>query len=79
MCEMSKNLDGYFIDLMSGKYIINPLEPKLWDVTGSDDEDDPDAPETFRQHSRLSQHISFLKDFSAPIRTSLTATSTPSN
>ena len=63
MCEMSKNLDGYFIDLMSGKYIINPLEPKLWDVTGSDDEDDPDAPETFRQHSRLSQHISFLKDF----------------
>lgn len=63
MSEMSKNLGGYFIDLMSGKYIINPLEPKLWDVTGSDDEDDPDAPETFRQHSRLSQHISFLKDF----------------
>ena len=63
LCELSKNLDGYFIDLMSGKYIINPLEPKLWDVTGSDDEDDPDAPETFRQHSRLSQHISFLKDF----------------
>lgn len=63
MSEMSKNLDGYFIDLMSGKYIINPLEPKLWDVTESEDEDDPDAPETFRQHSRLSQHISFLKDF----------------
>ncbi len=63
MCEMSRKLDGYFVDLMSGKYIINPLEPKLWDVTGSEDEDDPDAPETFRQHSRLSQHISFLKDF----------------
>lgn len=57
---ISRNLGGCFIDLMSGRYIINPLEPKLWDVDG---EDDPDAPEAFRQHSRLSQHISFLKDF----------------
>ena len=37
-----------------------PLEPKLWDVDG---EDDPEAPAAFREHSRLSQHISFLKDF----------------
>ena len=58
--DISRNLGGCFIDLMSGRYIINPLEPKLWDVDG---EDDPDAPEAFRQHSRLSQHISFLKDF----------------
>ena len=58
--DISQNLGGCFIDLMSGRYIINPLEPKLWDVDG---EDDPDAPEAFRKHSRLSQHISFLKDF----------------
>jgi len=48
------------VDLMSGRYRINPLEPKLWDVDG---EDDPEAPAAFREHSRLSQHISFLKDF----------------
>lgn len=60
---LSRNLNGCFIDLMSGRYIINPLEPKVWDVDGEDDEDDEDAPATFRQHSRLSQHISFLKDF----------------
>ncbi|MFI3255663.1 VirB4 family type IV secretion system protein [Chakrabartyella piscis] len=59
--ELAENLDGCFIDLMSGEYIINPLEPKTWDEgNGSDDED---APITFRQKTKLSQHISFLKDF----------------
>ena len=33
------------------------------DEPDNDPNDDPKAPETFRQHSRLSQHISFLKDF----------------
>ena len=95
--DISRNLGGCFIDLMSGRYIINPLEPKLWDIEvsieaqrsgfdggrsrsgmselsptggsegyeacGDEGEDDSDAPEAFRQHSRLSQHISFLKDF----------------
>ena len=60
LVDLSRNLGGCFIDLMSGRYIINPLEPKLWDVDG---DDDPDAPEAFRKHSQLSQHISFLKDF----------------
>ena len=60
LMDLSANLGGCFIDLMSGRYIINPLEPKLWDVDG---EDDPEAPEAFRKHSRLSQHVSFLKDF----------------
>ena len=46
---------------MSGKYLINPLEPKTWDEAGSPE--DLDAPQTFRIRSRLSQHISFLKDF----------------
>ena len=58
--ELTENLGGCYIDLMSGKYIINPLEPKAW----SDDTDiDEDAPEAFRKSTRLSQHISYLKDF----------------
>ena len=60
MGELCANLGGCFIDLMTGQYRINPLEPKVWDVDG---EDDPEAPEAFRERSRLSQHISFLKDF----------------
>lgn len=97
LVDLSRSLGGCFIDLMSGRYIINPLEPKVWDVDGEDKGapieaqrsgfdgerspsgmselsplggsegygawDDDDAPATFRQHSRLSQHISFLKDF----------------
>ena len=47
---------------MSGQYRINPLEPKVWDV-GGEGESEPDAPLAFRQKTRLSQHISFLKDF----------------
>ena len=93
---LCKELDGCFADIMSGQYIINPLEPKMWDIGdpieaqrsgfdwerrssemselpasgGSegygacdDEEDDPDAPAAFRQRTRLSQHVSFLKDF----------------
>ncbi len=60
LMDLCQNLGGCFIDLKSGRHIINPLEPKLWDVDG---DDDPEAPEAFRKHSRLSQHISFLKDF----------------
>ena len=89
MGELCGKLGGCFIDLMSGKYRINPLEPKLWDMggeemgapieaqqSGSDGErrssgmsegygacDDEDAPAAFSERSRLSQHISFLKDF----------------
>lgn len=60
LVDLCANLGGCFIDLMSGQYRINPLEPKIWDIGG---EDDPGAPEAFRQKTRLSQHISFLKDF----------------
>lgn len=60
LVDLCKNLGCCFVDLMSGQYIINPLEPKVWDVDG---EDDPEAPAAFRKRSRLSQHISFLKDF----------------
>ena len=59
--ELTLNLGGCFIDLMSGEFIINVLEPKSWDETG--DPKDTEAPQAFRQTSKLSQHISFLKDF----------------
>ncbi len=59
--ELVKNLGGCFIDLMNGQYIINPLEPKTWNEGES--LDDTDAPQAFCQSTKLSQHISFLKDF----------------
>ncbi|PKM93090.1 MAG: type VI secretion protein, partial [Firmicutes bacterium HGW-Firmicutes-1] len=59
--ELADNIGGCFVDLMSGEYMINPLEPKTWDEGGSPQ--DKDAPIAFRQATKLSQHISFLKDF----------------
>ena len=60
LIDLCHNLGGCFVDLMDGRYRINPLEPKAWSV---DTEEDETAPETFRQRTLLSQHISFLKDF----------------
>ncbi len=64
--DLTNALGGSYIDFLSGKYIINILEPKIW----SDEEDaaktaqdDSDAPAAFRKATRLSQHIAFLKDF----------------
>ena len=47
--DLTRNLGGCYIDLMSGEYIINPLEPKLWDDASGPE--DPDAPQTFRIRS----------------------------
>ncbi len=58
--ELTLNLGGCFIDLMSGEYIINVLEPKTWDDGSNTDED---APQAFKSKTKLSQHISFLRDF----------------
>ena len=72
-CDLCSNLGGTYIDMMSGEFMINPLEPKAW----SDDKKvAEDSPETFRKVTRLSQHISYLKDFSEPIKTSQTPKST---
>lgn len=60
LIDLCNSLGGCFVDLMSGQYRINPLEPKLWD--DGDGDADEDAPAAFRKASRLSQHISFLKD-----------------
>ena len=66
--ELAENLGGSFIDLMTGEYMINVLEPKSWDdnplerETG-DELDEGYVPEAFLQSSRLDQHISFFKDW----------------
>lgn len=58
--DLCSNLGGTYIDMMSGEFMINPLEPKAWsDGERSTD----DSPEPFRKVTRLSQHISYLKDF----------------
>ena len=59
--DLCNNLGGCYLDFMSGEYIINPLEPKEW--SDSVGEVDQEAPEAFRKATRLSQHISYLKDF----------------
>ena len=46
--------------MMSGEYMINPLEPKAW---SDGEKSTDDSPEAFRKVTRLSQHISYLKDF----------------
>ena len=60
--ELTEALGGCYIDFMSGKYIINPLEPKSLGEY-DDDEDVTDEPEAHRKVTRLSQHIAYLKDF----------------
>ena len=70
--EICTNLGGCYIDFLSGKYIINPLEPKSFGTGGEDNDNDMNerelgagsaCPEAFKKVTRLSQHIAFLKDF----------------
>lgn len=63
--DMANNLGGCFVDLMSGVYLINPLEPKAWSDSDDDTEIDASTPEAFKRKTKLSQHISFLRDFFA--------------
>ncbi len=60
--DLTEALGGCYVDFMSGRYIVNPLEPKAWG-DGNEEETDSDAPAAFRKVTRLSQHIAFLKDF----------------
>lgn len=59
--DLTNALGGCYIDFMSGKYKINPLEPKDWG--DANEEVDSKTPEPFKRVNRLSQHIAFLKDF----------------
>lgn len=57
--DLTQRLGGCYVDLMTGEYKINLLEPKLWNVDGGDADS---APKAFAQRSALAQHISFLRD-----------------
>lgn len=62
--ELTNNLEGNFIDLLSGKYIINLLEPKrFFEKSDENDVDDGEDIKTFTISTVLGQHISFLRDF----------------
>lgn len=59
--DLASGLGGCYMDLMSGQYCINVLEPKRWDEGG--EPTDQKAPSAFREKGIVSQHISFLRDF----------------
>ena len=64
--DLCNNLGGTYIDMISGEFMINPLEPKSWSENsrfGNQEKETDDSPEAFRKVTRLSQHISYLKDF----------------
>ncbi|MCR3758911.1 ATP-binding protein [Clostridium felsineum] len=62
--ELVENLGGTYMDLMSGKYIINVLEPKVFSEGSEDDGIEKDENvDAFSKSTQLSQHISFLRDF----------------
>lgn len=59
--DLTKNLGGTNVDMMSGKYKINVLEPKQLNDPDND-EIDLELPATSKV-THLSQHIAFLRDF----------------
>lgn len=63
--DLTAALGGCYLDFLSGEYLINPFEPRLWSLGESDESDDADTPNAFKLKNRLSQHIAWLKDFFA--------------
>ena len=61
--ELTEALGGCYIDFMSGKFIINPLEPKSLGEYDEEDDSTIDPEKAFNKVTRLSQHIAYLKDF----------------
>lgn len=60
--ELCYALGGCYLDYLSGKYVINPLQPLAWNEE-TENEDDERTPEAFKKTTMLSRHISYLKDF----------------
>ena len=60
--ELCYALGGCYLDYLSGKYVINPLQPMSWSEE-TENEDDERTPEAFKKTTMLSRHISYLKDF----------------
>jgi len=61
--EVTEALGGCYLDYLSGEFVINPLQPMAWDDQREKELDEENTPETFKQTSVLSRHISYLKDF----------------
>lgn len=66
--DLVTRLGGSYLDMMGGRFFINVLEPRIWTdnpITNSGDEDfrEEYIPMAFRQTTRLSQHIAYLRDF----------------
>lgn len=59
--EITSRLGGAYLDLTSGRNLINVLEPRMW--SSGEEVAEGDAPAAFRGSTLLSQHISFLRDF----------------
>lgn len=59
--EITRRLGGAYLDLTSGRNLINVLEPRMW--SSGEDSSEGDTPAAFRANTLLSQHISFLRDF----------------
>ena len=51
------------MDMMTGKYIINPLEPRLWNQEPATEFEPIDTPKAFLKPLRINQHIAFLREF----------------
>lgn len=60
--DVTNHIGGTYIDMMAGKFFINVLEPRLWTDAPVTDATE-DVPLAFRQETRRSQHIAFLRDF----------------
>lgn len=60
--KLCGSLGGCYLDYLSGKYVINPLQPLAWNEE-TENEDDERTPEAFKKTTMLSRHISYLKDF----------------
>lgn len=65
--DLCENMGGCDLDLMSGEYLISPLEPRRWtddkEKAAEASVDERDEPAVFRKDNTLDQHISWLKDF----------------
>lgn len=61
--ELCEAMGGCVLDMMSGKYIINPLEPRRWTDAQDSEETDDQEPVVFRTDNTLEHHISWLKDW----------------
>ena len=61
--DLTRNLGGNYIDLLSGEYRINPLEPRVWSDDDAGFGDDEGEKDDSQRVGKLSQHISYLKDF----------------